>query len=128
MVARVVLGSFAGTPRLRVSRPGFDVLDTGLVAAELAFDSAWPGLMQVLFAGTAESAGSKTSGIGLYRLVEWRALDYMPVVLLFSETGVPAGYAPFIGNQDWIVTSSGVYIDTPETTMRYYVTNQSMTK
>ena len=127
MVTRAVLGTFSGVQRLRVSRPGFDALDTGLSPIELAFDSTWTSMIQVLYAVTAQSAGSKTSGFGLYKLYDWTPLTYVPVVLLFADDGVPAGYAPFIGNQDWIVTSSAVYIDTPNTTMRLYVTTQPVT-
>lgn len=41
MVNRVVLGAFDGTYVLRASRPGFDVLNTGLTRNQLAFDSRW---------------------------------------------------------------------------------------
>lgn len=43
MARRVALGALPGGGRgLRVSRPGFDVLDPALTGQQLAFDSRWP--------------------------------------------------------------------------------------
>lgn len=53
MVSRVVLGALPGGGRgLRVSRPGFNVMDTGLSGKQLAFDSRWTSAARVFLNGT----------------------------------------------------------------------------
>lgn len=51
MANRTVLGAFDGTYVLRTSRPGYDVLNTGLAAKELAFDSRWGSAANILASG-----------------------------------------------------------------------------
>lgn len=60
MANRVVVGAFAGTYVLRGSRPGFDVLNTGLTNNQLAFDSRWDEIGNVLQTGTFTVSGSGT--------------------------------------------------------------------
>jgi hypothetical protein len=52
MSNRVVLGAFDGTYVLRVSRPGFDVLDPNLAKELLAFDSRWDEAGNVYMTGS----------------------------------------------------------------------------
>lgn len=54
MANRVVLGALPGGGQgLRVSRPGYNVLDTSLSPKQLAFDSRWPAALRVHMAGSA---------------------------------------------------------------------------
>lgn len=53
MSNRVVLGALPGGGHgLRVSRPGFNVLNTGLSGKELAFDSRWATAARLFLNGT----------------------------------------------------------------------------
>ena len=54
MANRVVLGEFNGDYVLRVSRPGFNVLDPNLPRHQLAFDSRWPENLNIAARGTFE--------------------------------------------------------------------------
>lgn len=66
MANRVVLGAFDGTYVLRVSRPGFNVLSTGLTTNQLAFDSRWSDTGLEFMSGnfTADNSGSVTINYG----------------------------------------------------------------
>lgn len=57
MTNRVVYGALPGGGYgLRVSRPGNDVLNTGLTGPQLAFDSRWPMAMNIDYASTGTAA------------------------------------------------------------------------
>lgn len=61
MTNRVALGALPGGGfGLRVSRPGFNVLDTGLTGQQLAFDSRWSFAARIHMEGTfsVDRAGS----------------------------------------------------------------------
>lgn len=60
MANRVVLGAFDGTYVLRVSRPGFNVLSTGLTRSQLSFDSRWPETGNELLSGSFSINTSNT--------------------------------------------------------------------
>lgn len=63
MANRVILGEFGGDYVLRVSRPGFNVLDPALPRQNLAFDSRWPENMNIVASGTLGYSGSAVSAI-----------------------------------------------------------------
>lgn len=60
MANRAVLGAFDGTYVLRVSKPGFNVLSTGLTVDQLAFDSRWAETGNAFMSGSA-AIGSEVS-------------------------------------------------------------------
>ncbi len=87
MVARSVLGLFDGSYRLRVSKPAKNVLSTSLTRDELAFDSAWDEIIQIVAAGTATSNNTNEGGtlFKRYLLYEFPTpLAYVPMVLLLN--------------------------------------------
>lgn len=89
MVARSVLGLFDGSYRLRVSKPTKNVLSTGLTREELAFDSSWDEIIQIVASGTATSNNSNegSSTFKRYLLYEFPVpLTYVPMVLLLNTT------------------------------------------
>lgn len=87
MVARSVLGLFDGAYRLRISKPTKNVLSTGLARADLAFDSTWDEIIQIVASGTATSNNSNegSSTFKRYLLYEFETpLTYVPMVILLS--------------------------------------------
>jgi hypothetical protein len=58
MSNRIVLGAFDGTFVLRVSRPGYNVLDTSLAQDGIAFDSRWIANTKPWISGVATSFGT----------------------------------------------------------------------
>lgn len=89
MVARSVLGLFDGSYRLRVSKPGNNVLSTGLTREQLAFDSTWDEIIQIVASGTATSSNSNegSSTFKRYLLYEFATpLTYVPMVLLLGPS------------------------------------------
>jgi len=65
---RVVVGPLpGGGSGLRVSRPGFNVLDTNLTGKQLAFDSRWATTARVFATGihSAQANGLQTIGYGV---------------------------------------------------------------
>lgn len=88
-IGGVVLGNFDGTPRLRVARPGYDVMDTTLSDRELVFDSTWPEILTVLDAnwnlttGVSSETWSYNGGsfIRYYRSVSFPTLPWEPICI-----------------------------------------------
>ncbi|MBX4911374.1 hypothetical protein HJA82_29110 [Rhizobium bangladeshense] len=116
MANRVVLGAFAGTYVLRISKPGFDVLDTSLSAGNLSFDSRWSSVGKVWTKGQVPaSAWSQFSSGGTPNARCSFSLGYTPgsnappliiaSILLNSTNGSLSGmYRPVFGIE---VTLSG---------------------
>jgi hypothetical protein len=87
MVARLILGLFDGAYRLRVSKPTKNVLSTGLTREELAFDSTWDEIVQIVASGTATSNNTNEGSTSFkrYLLYEFpEPLPYVPMVLLLN--------------------------------------------
>jgi len=61
MANRVILGEFGGDYVLRVSRPGFNVLDPALPRHHLAFDSRWPENLNIAASGTIAYTSSQAT-------------------------------------------------------------------
>jgi hypothetical protein len=132
MANRVILGDFAGTPRLRCSRPGRNVLDPNLPAIDLALDSAWPGLLQVIEFGAATSANSGSGN--WYLLASWPALPFLPIVILFGPQLVSpdndANLGSYSAGRDVVLSRvqvDRVEIDQPGVNMRYMVLSRKAT-
>ncbi|MGO7308774.1 hypothetical protein ACCS91_33505 [Rhizobium ruizarguesonis] len=64
MSNRLVLGSFANTFVLRVSRPGVDVLNTAVPVEQLAFDSRWTGLAAIVQSGLLRGTMARVDMVG----------------------------------------------------------------
>ena len=73
MANRLVLGAFDGDMVLRVSRPGYNVLSTGLTAEQISFDSRW------VSTGKIWTRGMTTNFVGNGDTV---------------EVAIPLGYTP----------------------------------
>ncbi len=86
---RVILGNFEGVPRLRVSKPGFDVTDPTLGGEQLVFDSARPEILSVLAAswqlsGTVSVETWSGDGVTFtrrYRTVTFATLPWEPICI-----------------------------------------------
>lgn len=79
MANRMVMGAFDGTQVLRISRPGYNVLSTGLAPKYLAFDSRWDITGRILLRGSIVMAAANTNYTVNYGL----GYDYpkMPLVV-----------------------------------------------
>ncbi|MFG1198870.1 hypothetical protein V5F57_27435, partial [Xanthobacter aminoxidans] len=111
---RVILGNFAGVPRLRVSKPGFDVTDPTLGGEQLVFDSARPEILSVLAANWqlsgSVSVETWTADGGVtytrrYRTVTFATLPWEPICI---------GWARQIngsGQVTYTQTPSASYVD-----------------
>ena len=83
MANRVVLGELPGGGLgLRISRPGYNVLDAALRDDRLSFDSRWPAAMRLIKSGAATtgSSGSVTISYGQTVAVE-------PMCFVVTKTG-----------------------------------------
>lgn len=79
MANRLVIGAFDGKSRVRISKPGRDVLDPALRSDRIAFDSTW-------FDGALVYA---SQNIHQGQVVfNWPDLSYPPVMLAFNNQGV----------------------------------------
>lgn len=76
MANRLVIGNFDGQSRVRVSKPGKNVLNAALDRTDLAFDSAW-------FDGSLILADGATPSNWQFTL-DYPDLGYPPVVLAFN--------------------------------------------
>lgn len=109
MGRRVVLGALPGGGYgLRVSRPGYDVLDPGLGPQQLAFDSRWPTAARVHMEGQIYCG--PVSGISTYSTVGF-GLDFgtIPPVITLVNNG--AGWQPSdynYANGNWPPTDTGI--------------------
>lgn len=87
MVSRVVLGALPGGGYgLRVSRPGFDVLNSGLSGQQLSFDSRWPTSARLHMQGSIVC--SPAGNITTYSTVAF-GIDFgvLPPVLVQMNNG-----------------------------------------
>lgn len=66
MSNRLILGSFANTFVLRVSRPGYNVLDDSLPPECISFDSRWQETMNVIQSGRVNFNGQPSLTINHY--------------------------------------------------------------
>lgn len=77
MTNRIVIGFYDNEYRFRMSRPGFDVLNTNLNAEQLAFDSKWDDSLMLLTEGIAYFNGNIASVIlsevpnGVRPIISW---------------------------------------------------------
>lgn len=63
MANRVIMGSFNGDYRLRISAPGYDVLNTGLVSPQLRFSTDWGRLGNIWMQGTITMGANTTQDL-----------------------------------------------------------------
>lgn len=110
MANRVLLGNYGGTPRLRVSRPGFDVTNMTLGPEKIAFDSAWNEILTVYtanWADTSLSSGQDNVTFGGYSwYIPYReltfadTLPFRPVVMawLRQSSNIVAWLNPVTGD------------------------------
>lgn len=95
MANRVVLGSFGGTYVLRVSRPGFNVLDDGLSPNAVAFDSRWSDAGNLYMSGSVSISGqytpSRTSGYS--EVMYGRTFSNRPLVVSTIDSA-DGGFIP----------------------------------
>lgn len=109
MARRVVLGALPGGGQgLRVSRPGFDVLDTGLTAKQLAFDSRWPSAARVHMEGQIFCGA--VGNVSTYSTVNF-GVDFgvPPPVITLVNNG--PGWQPSdynYANGNWPPTDTGI--------------------
>ncbi len=122
MANRVVMGELPGGGiGLRVSRPGINVLSTGLNPNQLAFDSAWPNTMRVVTSGNRSigsapgsvtvNYGESVSGIpNVFLMVrsgsEWRPFDFDQIAGYRSDVQI-SEVIPGV----WNVTNANNWLD-----------------
>lgn len=80
MTNRLILGAFAGTFVLRVSRPGFNVMDDSLPPECISFDSRWQETMNVLMSGQVTFGNAGVAGSQSYALLNHWLGDFRPIV------------------------------------------------
>lgn len=111
MANRVVLGSFADTYVLRVSKPGFNVLDDTLSTDKVVFDSRWAETGNVMQSGTVVP-----DNLGVAR-IDIPNLTGDPVLLIVLYRA-PDKFVPtnFYVQASWVaaarVQSNSLVIDT----------------
>jgi hypothetical protein len=86
MANRVVIGAFDGTFALRLSRPGYNVLDPALPPENLAFDSRWTSSTNLVLSGEATfvNASGVTQPITVYY---GETFAVVPLVLVYIQRG-----------------------------------------
>lgn len=77
MTNRLVLGAIDDTYGLRISRPGFDVMYSGLAPEQLAFDSRWNTMGRVYYSGQSRVYQGYYDMLGSY---------------LYTNFYIPSGY------------------------------------
>lgn len=94
MANRVLLGMAGDTPRLRVSRPGFDATNLALGPEQICFDSAWSEILTVYKASWAATlpAGADSVVFGgntwslPYRTLSYgETLPVAPIVMAWTR-------------------------------------------
>lgn len=93
MANRIILGAFDGTYVLRVSRPGFDVLNPSLPPEQLAFDSRWQETGNVYMEGTFSIGNS-----GAYT-VEFGTTFPTPPVVIVRVIGSSGGVLTYTNQE-----------------------------
>ncbi len=80
MTNRVAFGAVGGGAfGLKVSKPGYDVLDSGTIDAKLAFDSSWTKAQRIYLSGVYTATVNPS---GVYGTVNFGAtLSAVPTVL-----------------------------------------------
>ena len=104
MVDRVLLGSFDGTYVLRVSRPGYDVKNTGLSEKNLAFDSRWAEVGQELMRGSVDFT---PDAAGMMTFYYPTPMNPPPVVIAISQS--PGGTIAVCGDRRSYGAGSGSF-------------------
>ncbi|QIG75629.1 hypothetical protein EVC20_058 [Rhizobium phage RHph_Y2_17_1] len=136
MTNRVVLGAFAGTYVLRISKPGFDVLNTSLADGNLSFDSRWSSVGKLWTKGQVPQSAWTQSSAGGTPVAECSfSLGYTPganapplviaTILLSSSNGAQSGMLrPVFGLEQTIVGSTikiGIlFFSKPQVNTMYY--------
>lgn len=132
MVDRIVIGDFdgAGDFRFRVSRPGYDVFDIGLLPNQLVFDSAWTTSLIVYQSGSftiPANSGLDSTGTG----VTFTSLGFPPMHLInmiwsgSDRFAISPNYKLHVTNtqMNWQVKVSS----NPAVTVYYYLLLGSIT-
>ncbi|QIG69090.1 hypothetical protein EVB78_057 [Rhizobium phage RHph_N1_15] len=137
MTNRVVLGAFDGTFVLRISKPGFDVLNTSLSDANLSFDSRWGSVGKLWMKGALpQSAFTQFSSGGTPSVQASFSLGYTPganappvvlgMMLLSGSNGANSGqYRPLYGIEVTVVGSTCTigmsFFSKPQINTLYYL-------
>jgi len=58
MSNRLLIGNLAGTSRIRLAKPGYDVTDPALRDEDLVYDSAWPEILNIHSVNWSTGGGS----------------------------------------------------------------------
>lgn len=107
LIPKVVAGKFAGVPRLRVAKPGYDVTDPARRDEELSFDSAWPEILSVLDASwlldaPADAEQWYADGGVLYtrhfKTVQFPALPWEPICIGWGTGTNGSGQRVYVQN------------------------------
>ncbi|WLR91010.1 hypothetical protein [Shinella zoogloeoides] len=121
MTGRVSLGKYVdGTHRLRVSAPGFNVDDPGLIGQQVVFDSYIGGHGMIIMSGTFAVSGG--AGYANTKLVSWPALNARPLVyMLVSVDGGRRKTFHSMSSFKMKVGNDGIYADgAPSSSMVFY--------
>jgi hypothetical protein len=93
MANRVVLGAFEGTFGLKISRPGFNVLSTGLTAEQVAFDSRWDDIGKIYNQGVSTNFQQGSAGTTNISFNIGGAFSTSDPVLLFGAIKCNSAHA-----------------------------------
>ena len=92
MANRVVIGNFNGEQVCRISRPGFDVLDSALSKDNLVFDSRWVQTSSVLYSGSAVT--DQSNGVSNFKTITYPvafAAGTLPLVIVVYRVRTNSG-------------------------------------
>jgi len=112
MSNRLLIGNLAGTSRIRLAKPGFDVTDPALRDEDLVYDSAWPEILNIHAVNWSTNGGSwitygSTSGNYNY------AKNFSFPALSFVPMGLAWDVASNIGSTDAQKTYKTRYLPKP---------------
>ena len=115
MTNRLIMGSFDGTFVLRISMPGYDVLNTSLTPNQVVFDSRWIDTSKIFFKGssasfaTSEPGGITSTEIALplfYNPGSTPPLIWLEVILNTDA----ANSTPFLDMRSAVTRADWIYI------------------
>ncbi|ESY35777.1 hypothetical protein NKK48_01610 [Mesorhizobium sp. C386A] len=131
MANRVLIGSFAGDQVLRISRPGFDVLDDTLDLNSVAFDSRWSEVGNVVMSGSGLTTQSNGG-------TNWKTVTFptpypagvVPLVICWFRASTSGGIiyhnlgaAPYATGQSGYIFQTSLFVD--ETHFQFGPFNQT---
>lgn len=116
MSNRLVIGDVTGSGdyRLRISKPGFDVLNLALAPENIIFDSSWGNaISEIHQSGSLSFTHTWTYTPGTMSLVKkatWSDLGFIPICINTAQQYETAAGPTYSGTVDLYIDNTGLYI------------------